>query len=232
MSDAKANGGSRSLTARAFNQLKSDILSGTLKPDQRLRLEEIRSLYNIGVTPLREALTRLAANNLVVIEDQRGFRVAAASLEDMSDVAYTRQHIESYLLSESIANGDDAWESEVRASFERLRRASVLSTQGADPQIWEAAHRDFHFSLIARSERPLLQNFHQITWDQASRYRLLGHASEESSRLLDDHEQLMTASLARETELACALLRRHIRVWVDRAIQTSRTRAAAADQAK
>lgn len=207
----------RSMTMRAFGRIKADIMSGMLRPNQRLRLEEVRARYNIGLTPLREALTRLSALHLVVIEDQRGFRVAEATVEDMRDVNKARQELEVFLLGEAIEQGGSEWEEAIVAAFHVLKRRLVIRKK-AEPTHWEEAHKSFHFALIAQPGSRLLQSFHQITWDQAQRYRLLTHLPGEAGLLMDEHERLMDAVLAREQDLARALLRRHIRVWMERAV--------------
>ncbi len=206
----------RTLTARAVGQIKADIMSGALRPKQRLRLEEIGARYNIGLTPLREALTRLSAWRLVVLEDQRGFRVAEATVEDMRDVSQARQHLEVFLLGEAIEHGGTTWKENIVNAFQLLKQRAA-TRRHAEATDWEQAHQGFHFALIDQSGCRLLADFHKTTWDHAYRYRLLTHLPEQTGALMEEHERLLEASLAREKDLACALLRRHIKVWTERA---------------
>ena len=67
-----------------FDRLRGDIISGTLLPGSRLRFADLQARYGIGTSPLREALSRLAADRLVVQEVNRGFKVPPLSLEDFS----------------------------------------------------------------------------------------------------------------------------------------------------
>ena len=64
-----------------YDRLRTDVISGELAPGQRLALDMLKERYQVGVTPLREALYRLSASLLVEAEDQRGFRVADISLQ-------------------------------------------------------------------------------------------------------------------------------------------------------
>lgn len=86
--------GSRTLIERAYEQLRDDIIEGRLAPDEKLRVERLKAHYQVGAGTLREAITQLVSDALVVAEGQRGFRVAPIALEDMEDLTRLRLHIE------------------------------------------------------------------------------------------------------------------------------------------
>ncbi len=208
-----------SMTAHAFEQIRSDIITGVLKPNQRLRIEQLRSTYAIGITPLREALTRLTKLNLVILEDQRGFRVADVSEQDLQDVCLARQELEIFLLRQAIADSSRKWEEEIQKSFGELKRwAKAGAGSGAGSERWETAHRGFHFALIAQAGNRLMQSFHSTVWDLSFRYRVLMLPPEDTPVVMKEHKQIMEAALSRETDLAIALLRRHISIRSGRAI--------------
>ncbi|MDT8264202.1 GntR family transcriptional regulator, partial [Roseomonas sp. DSM 102946] len=69
-------------------------MSGVLPPRSRLRLRELSALYGLGTTPLREALARLAAEGIVVLEGQKGFSVPPVTREHLLDVTRSRQVVE------------------------------------------------------------------------------------------------------------------------------------------
>ena len=68
------------LNATVFTQLREDILAGKLKPGERLRTETLRQRYDVGGSPVREALMRLEAEGFVLLEQNKGFSVAGVSL--------------------------------------------------------------------------------------------------------------------------------------------------------
>ena len=70
----------RSLTIRAYSKLRAQIISGALAPGQRLKVETLRDLLEVGATPIREALSLLTSDGLVERLDKRGFRVSEVSL--------------------------------------------------------------------------------------------------------------------------------------------------------
>ena len=78
--------GSSSITSQAYSRLRSDIMSGVLTPGKKLKIEELRSLYDFGSSPIREALSMLTSDLFVERIDQRGFRVADVSEKEFDAV--------------------------------------------------------------------------------------------------------------------------------------------------
>ena len=65
----------RTLTEGVLAKLRTDLLANRFMPGERLTLESMKSVYDVGFTPLREALMRLAADGLATREGHKGFRV-------------------------------------------------------------------------------------------------------------------------------------------------------------
>jgi hypothetical protein len=65
-----------------------------LAPGSPLRSDQLRARYDVGISPLREALTRLVSERLVTSVGQRGFRVAPLTAYDVEDTMMTRIVIE------------------------------------------------------------------------------------------------------------------------------------------
>jgi DNA-binding GntR family transcriptional regulator len=59
-----------SLTRSVYQQLRSDLLSGHYRPGEKLRADELRQRFQIGSSPIREALNRLLAEGFVSLEEQ------------------------------------------------------------------------------------------------------------------------------------------------------------------
>ena len=101
---------STTVASSVYDQLRLDILTGDLRPGEKLRSEFLRDRYHAGISPVREALNRLATERLVCREDQRGFHVAAVSKAGLIELTKTRCWVEEIALRESIEHGDDTWE--------------------------------------------------------------------------------------------------------------------------
>jgi len=194
-------------------QLRAAILRGDIPPGAKLKLEELRGRFGVSLSPLREALSRLAAEGLVLAESQRGFRLPEASGERLAEVIALRCHLEPFALAESIRRGDDEWEERLVGVFHRLSKLERAESRAAKARVeeWERAHRDFHEALIAACGMPILLQFCGVLNDLSDRYRRLFLAKNPLDRnVLGEHQAILDAALARKADRAAALLRRHV----------------------
>ncbi len=201
----------RTLASDVRERLRADIVSGALKPGLRLRFDEIKARYNVGLSPLREALFRLVSEGLVVAEDHRGFRVAPVSRAKLMDISFMRKELETMALKLSIERGDVAWESLVLASFHQLAAISAKDDNGSlDPE-WERRHKAFHFALTSACGSEWLLQFRDMLGDQWARYRSLCiQYTRQKRNVLEEHMELMEAALARDASAGAYLIGRHI----------------------
>ena len=206
------SGSLKSLTGLAFDQIRSDILLGRLRPEERLRIHSLTTRYNVGATAVREALSRLVADDLVVAEDQRGFCVAPISKADLLDLTQTRVDIEGLALTKAIEVGDVEWESGVVSAFHRLSRCSPPTDHGGElHHQWGLVHRQFHESLLAGCASPWLLRLTNLLYDKSERYRNLAEFKTDSSQrnVGVEHQALMDAALQRNAQLARQLIADH-----------------------
>jgi len=207
------DGETNTLAARAFSQIRSDIISGALSPGRKLLAERLKKQYDIGSSPLREALTRLTASGLVTAEGQKGFRVVDVSLRELSDITKLRVQLEVRGFLDSIAQGDVEWEIEVSGNYRRLIHAinELANGNAGSSDTWEDVHRRFHLSLIQGCGSPWLISFCHRLYEHFERYRrAFVEYSQISKEILEEHEALYDAALNRDPERAEKLLREHI----------------------
>jgi DNA-binding GntR family transcriptional regulator len=200
------------LSSRISATLRQAILRGELAPGARINLDRLRERYDISISPLREAVARLVADGLVTFEDQRGYRVAPVSMANLDEVTVLRAECEVIALSASIGRGDLDWESDVMRALHLLGRAAGPEAAGPDPnEAWEAAHGDFHRTLIRGCAMPVLLGFCSVLHNMTERYhRLYPPASPPGRAALAEHEAIALAAIARNAEPACAALRAHV----------------------
>jgi GntR family transcriptional regulator, carbon starvation induced regulator len=201
---------SRTLAIEVFEKLRTDILTARLPPGTKLRFEYLRKTYAVGLSPLREALSRLAENRLVVATGQRGFRVPSVSAHDIIDIAMVRKQVEGLALRLSISNGDDAWEASVVAARHKVTLLEKAGKNVAE-DIWESRHREFHRTLVSACQSDCLLHLHGLLSDQFDRYRRLSAKSRlpTAPRSLV-HQRILDAVLDRNADLAVKLLTDHI----------------------
>lgn len=205
--------GGETLHARVLAQMRADIVKCRHMPNERLTLEALRDQYGAGFSPLREALMRLAAEGLVQLTQNKGFRTAAMSRDSLFDLMQSRIDIESVVLRRSIENGGVDWEADLLAAFHRLSKQRKLARGQGDaisPE-WSTMHRAFHRALIAACKSPIMLSIRENLFEKAERYMALAILSKLAPRDdLAEHEQIMRAALARNVARALTLNREHI----------------------
>lgn len=192
-------------------RMRLALLRGDIAPGSKLHLDELKTRFGVSLSPLREALARLAAEGLVEAASQRGFRVPEVSGEGLAEVIALRSHLESLALSESVRRGGDDWEERLVAVFHRLTKLEPPSVRAARLEDWERAHREFHQALIGACGMPLLLQFCDVLHDLCDRYRHAFLATYPKDRdVHTEHRAILEAALARKAERAATLMRRHI----------------------
>src|SRR5579863_2317602 len=211
--DAETEEVPRTVAESIYQRLRQDILWGRFAPGSPLRSDELRSRYDVGISPLREALTRLTSERLVTSIGQRGFRVSPLTAYDVEDTARTRIVIEREALASSIEHGDIRWETAVVAAFHALSRNPIPKEPGPATAGWSLCHRRFHMALLSACGSRWQMELAELLFDQAERHRLLRGKFAPADRLKRDtvreHKQIFEAALARDVKAAQRALEKH-----------------------
>ncbi|QCI63398.1 FCD domain-containing protein [Phreatobacter stygius] len=201
----------RTRSGGVYEELRRDIVRCHWRPGARLRFEELKTAYDVGLSPLREALMKLQAGGLVELEEHKGFRVAPVSRAALLDITNMRKELEAMAIRQSIANGDDRWEAGIVGALHELAKRSKIGADGLVDDEWEQRHHAFHDALAAACRSEWLVRFRDQLYDQADRYRRLAVQYLRAPRDdLGEHRELAAAVIARDTESATYLARRHL----------------------
>lgn len=199
------------LATSAYRQIRQDIIVGALSPGQKLRMAEMCERYAIGLSPMREALSRLGKEGMVLQSDRRGFFVTNINREDFNELIRSRCLLYEVALRESIRNGDSAWEDAIILSFHRLESVTqqeVSDGYNSDYDVW---HRKFHTALISACKSRWIITYCEQLFDQSERYRIMSRASKPMRDVNGEHRDIMTAALKRDVGLSTHLLLEHIK---------------------
>ena len=196
--------------------LRRDISFGTLRPDEKLKIQTLRAHYGGSNHSMRETLRMLTAEGLVEATTQRGFRVTSATEDDVRDITMVRTEIEKIALGLAIAQGDVAWEGRVIAAHHALQKAEDAVSQNADDMTaleWDEACRAFSFALIDACDSPRLLDMQRKLFDQSRRFRLalLREGRLDFEKRRKGQKTLLDAVLARDGGAATAALLEDIR---------------------
>ena len=196
-----------SATRAAYLSLRKMILIGELPPGQKLKIEQLRALLNVGASPVREALSLLTSDMLVERIDQRGFRAAPASTANFEEILSLRSTLEDMALRRSIERRDSEWEERLVLSHHKMKRLAGTET-------FEDAHKSFHTTLLSNADSPMLERYCSQLYDLNIRYRYLaaGEARYQSRDVAAEHEDIFEAAVRGDAEAASRALLKHYRL--------------------
>ncbi|CAH1651897.1 GntR family transcriptional regulator [Hyphomicrobiales bacterium] len=205
---------------QAYARIRADIVFGRLKPAQRLTLEKLRPAYGVGISTLREILSRLTPEGLVVAEGQRGFQVAPCSAEDLKEIAALRLLIEKHALARSFQAGDMEWEGRVVAAHHKLARmeAALLAGDASGTEQWKRYDWEFHQALVSACGSRALLDIHSCIYDRYLRYQMV-FVIFRGAIATEEHKALLTCALSRNIEEAQRVFERHVQGCLDFAFQ-------------
>jgi len=195
----------------AYARLRSDLIFGRIAPGQKLRLDALRQAYGVGVGTLREILSRLAAEGLVVAEGQKGFEAPPVLARELEELADLRLLLERHAMAESFAAGDVEWEGRVVAAHHKLEviEARMIAGRRDEAPAWKGYDGEFHHALISACGSRTLIAAHANGFDRYLRYLMVA-ACFRGAVAADEHRRLRDCALARDADGAGRVLEAHI----------------------
>ncbi len=190
-----------------LQRLRHLILSGQLRPGQRLVQDELASQLGVSRTPIREALQNLAHEGLVTLSSYRGASVAPFSLSDLREVYTIRCALEShatYLAAQHIGQ-------EELAQLADLLQAMALAFQEKDLDRLLLAHGQFHAAIYAAAGSTRLCELTLKYLGLADVYQRmalsLGRGAKDP---VVEHQDLLRTLTQHDAEAAGRLMRAHL----------------------
>ena len=205
----------RSLSRAVYAGIRADILAGRYAPGAKLSPRTIATEYKVSLSVVREALTRLTEQDLVVAAPQLGFSVVELDIEDVRDISKLRILLEGAGLRQAIENADVEYEARVVASHHRLSRTQYITGHAGETVTdeWARAHAEYHSALLSACPSPRLRDLAASLRETAELYRRWSGSFDVHQEPRDvpaEHRGLMDAALDHAPERAVALLTDHI----------------------
>ena len=202
---------STTLSERIFEALQTAIVTGDLKPGDKIREAELAKQYGTSRGPLRDALRRLEARRLVTNTPNAGARVVSLSRKQLLELYQVREALEGMTCRLAANNMADAEIEELGELLDR-HEAEVRRKDGAE-YFRQEGDLDFHFRIAKGCRNELLCS--ALCEDHYQLMRLYRHKFSTRAgrprRALAEHRQILDAIRDRDGELAELLMRRHIR---------------------
>ncbi|MDB6009568.1 MAG: hypothetical protein JWL65_1818 [Gammaproteobacteria bacterium] len=206
----KRLGKSTTIAGETYESLRAGILAGEIPPGDKVRTQVLCTRFGVSLGAVREALSQLQAEGLVVAEAHRGYTAAPISIEDLKDLTRVRVQIETLCLTWSMEAGKLEWESEVIGATHRLTKTYRVADRSSASSEWIAAHDAYHNALVSACGSPRLLQFRRQLYEQSERYRKLEATLGKERNPDDEHKRLADAVIERNIPLATRLLKAHI----------------------
>lgn len=201
-----------SRTAQVYETLRNEILDNLHPSGGKLAIDQLAERLGASPGAVREALSRLTSENLVVAQPQRGFIVAPVSAADLCDLTEVRVEIETRCLRRSIERGTLEWEGRLIGLWHQFKQTRPNGDRHAHDS-WSRLHASFHDELIACCDSGWWLRLRQQLFLQAERYRRLILPRVRVARDIDaEHGAILDLTVARDADGACAALRDHLRL--------------------
>jgi DNA-binding GntR family transcriptional regulator len=194
-----------------YQRLRLEILNGALEPGQLLRQEELAQRFNVSRVPLREAMSRLEADGLIVLRPRRGYAVLSLDQSAIVEIFELRMMLEEH--AGSIAALARTAE-DVAAVEEIIDHLESLDPNGENHfQDWYRYNRKFHARIIVSSRRSRVARLAGTLHDAVEPYiraeaehRMTGHVRDADS----EHREMFNAFRAGDSRGLAELSRSHV----------------------
>jgi DNA-binding GntR family transcriptional regulator len=199
----------------AYETLRDEILSLTLEPGQLLDETTLAERFGMSRSPVREALIRLAGEDLVVTLANRSTIVAPI------DVTGFPKYVEALDIAQRINTrlaAELRSEADLKAIAKRQKEFEAAVRTGKHLAMSEA-NKQFHMAIAAAGKNPYLSTFYERLLDQGRRMLHLHfdylERTHDGYLLTDEHAEMLEAIRARDVERADALAHAHTRQFRD-----------------
>lgn len=194
------------IAVRISQALAARIVSGQLAAGEKLRQDHIAAEFGASHVPVREAFRRLEAQGLVVSQPRRGVRVAGFDAKEVREVAQMRAALEVLALHQAAPHM-------TKSILDEAEEAIVEGDRAIDAIEWEAANRAFHRRILEPCAMPRLLRAIDDLQTASARFLFAGWRAEWETPTDRDHKAILNALRKNQTDLASAILARHIQ-WM------------------
>lgn len=190
----------------ATTLLRDAIVRGELPPGTRLILEELSQKFDLSMTPIREAIPILEGEGFVVQLPHKGAVVAQMDREEIRELYALRGAMEALATSEAVPRLTNEDLTALEAAL------TALEAYNGAIEDFLNADRSFHLILYKAAGSQRWIETIQTLWRRCLRYMLMAISSEELTPFFhEDHRQLLAACQQRDTALAEATIRTHLK---------------------
>lgn len=157
---------SKTVQEIVYKELEDAILSGRIRPGQKIVTEEISRMMDVSRIPVREAMGRLEAKGLIKTRPKWGSIVNMLSSENLKEISEIRILLEPKAAVRAVPNTDEKF----LLQLEDAQRAFANVRKSSETNKLLKTNRNFHFLIYRQANAPILFDMIKQLWDKVSPY--------------------------------------------------------------
>jgi len=190
----------------ALEGLRRAIVTGELRPGQRVPQEEVAGRLGVSIAPVREALRTLEQEGQVTYLPRRGYFITALEIDDLEEIYELRAIVEARAARRAL----DALDEAALTRIELAARDCAEAARRGDVPAELEANRRFHFAILESPAQPHTLRLIRLLWDSTETYRALYYNSQaERDESIGAHDRITSAVRARDADRLVAELDAH-----------------------
>lgn len=195
----------------AYQVIREKILSGALAPQTQLKEEELAELCGVSRTPIRDALRRLEAEMLVRRTDTQRTFVPDWTADEVEEIFTLRALLESHAAARA-AMRITSEEIETLKEYNDAINTAIYGSSELDAEAFVTNNRHFHNVMLQASRSERLSKMRGLIVEQSILHRTARNYDRAGlARSHADHEELVMAFQAKDSEWARSIMDNHIR---------------------
>lgn len=190
-----------------FNTLRKAILTGELKPGERLMEIHLANRLGVSRTPIREAIRKLELEGLVTMIPRRGAEVAQITEKSLKDVLEVRRALDALCAELACERITEQGKAQLAAACGEFEKA----TKTKDTTVIAKADVALHDIIVAATGNQRLVQLVNNLAEQMYRYRF-EYIKDESQheKLIEEHRMIYESIMEKDSTAAAEAARIHI----------------------
>ena len=192
--------------AAILAELRRCLLDGGVPPGTPIPLDEVATVFGVSVIPVRESLKTLVGEGLVEHRPNLGYTVAKLTPAELREMCLVREVLETAALTAAVR----AARAEDDEKVEQAHRAMERAVRDEDAPAYHRESRNFHLALVRPCGMRRLLGMFESAWNITEPLQSMTHLTPaERATLQRDHDEILAAFTARDTEALLAAARAH-----------------------
>jgi DNA-binding GntR family transcriptional regulator len=194
------------LSDKIFQALAAAIVSGQLKPGQRLDEPSVCREFGVSRTPVREAFRRLSGTELVETAPRKGVAVARVDIEKLTDMFEALAEFEALCARLSAVRMTTL--EKKRLEMLNASRKSRMAKGNRDD--FASLNGEFHEAIYQGAHSPSIASVTRNFRQRIAPFRTLQFVRGQTEHSFREHDEIVRAIMASDAERACLAMRDHV----------------------